>query len=441
MTLRSTHTRPIAVLVAVVVSGAGVPASVGAAAPDSPPPDHVWLVSESLDGGPGSDDSVGPSMTRDGRLIAFSSRASDLVEDDDNGAYDVFVHDRPADTITRVNLAIGGGEGDADSFGAVISADGSTVAFASLATNLVEDEVNDQVQIYHLDLATGQTTLVTRGVDGEAGNQPSQAPVVSADGRYVAYATDASNLITGDANGQTDVFVWDAQRDRTRLVSATPEGSVGNGPSGSPSITDDASIIAFDSYATDLTDRVDTNGLADVFLYRDGVVNMITMDGRDHAVGGSGPVLSPDASHIAFGTAHAYAPRDDNGTTDVYTLNAVTGRLRLLSATPEGAAANGNSHVEDVSAHARSVTFFSWADDLVAGDDNLSTDVFVRNRRQDVALVSKRPDGTPGDLASYGSSMDRRGRVIAFGSGATDLVADDPGFSVDVFLYRQPRDG
>jgi len=160
------------------------------------------------------------SISSDGRYVAISSNASNLVSGDTNEWDDIFVHDRLTDLTTRVSVASDGTQGNDVSYTPSISADGRYVAFQSASINLVSEDNNGFADIFVHDRQTGQTTLVSIAYDGAQGNLYSSSPAISADGRYVAFESLAYNLVSEDTNeAQTDVFVRDLQDGQTTLVS------------------------------------------------------------------------------------------------------------------------------------------------------------------------------------------------------------------------------
>jgi Tol biopolymer transport system component len=225
-------------------------------------------VSVDSGGAQGNRDSGGTSISADGRYVAFSSEASNLVSGDTNGFFDVFVRDRQNATTERVSVDSGGAQGNGNSARASISADGRYVAFKSIATNLVPGDTNALDDVFVRDRQSGTTERVSVDSGGAQGNANSEdycSPSISADGRYVAFGSYATNLVPGDTNGFTDVFVRDRQSATTERVSVNSGGAQGNSYSLSPSISADGRYVAFDSSATNLVPG-DTNGLYDVFV-------------------------------------------------------------------------------------------------------------------------------------------------------------------------------
>ncbi|HEY3268765.1 MAG TPA: hypothetical protein VGM37_17750 [Armatimonadota bacterium] len=215
---------------------------------------------------PANGDSFAPAISADGQRVAFISRASNLVAADDNGAADAFVYDFQTGAITRVSVASDGAQANGDTGAVSISADGRTVAFASYADNLAPADANHAADILARNLATGETFLVSATPNGEAGDSWSDgAPSLSADGRLVAFVSAADDLAPGDANGQPDVFVRDTLTGGTARASLAPDGAEANDASFTPAISANGRYVTFASNASNLTVS-DANGTADVFV-------------------------------------------------------------------------------------------------------------------------------------------------------------------------------
>jgi Tol biopolymer transport system component len=217
--------------------------------------------------GLGNGPSMFPSISADGRFIAFASDATNLVPGDMNATRDVFVHDLVTRSTIQVSVDSNGIEGNAHSGGASISADGNLVAFRSSASNLVAGDGNGVDDVFVRDIAAGTTTRVSRGVNGAEVNGHSQSPSLSPEGRFVAFYSLADNVVVGDTNGATDVFVYDRANDQTVRVSVGPNEVEGNNSSALPSISSDGRSVAFTSSATNLVER-DVNGKVDIFVHR-----------------------------------------------------------------------------------------------------------------------------------------------------------------------------
>lgn len=250
---------------------------------------RVSLSSEPLEPDPDGA-SYAPSISADdGRYIAFESEATNLlVGNDDNNARDIFVHDTDSGLTVRASLSNIGMEANGPSYAAAISSDGTLVVFESNATNLLGDcdpgvsgDCNGFRDIFLRDIVEQETLRISVGPNGEEADGPSYAPVISANLRYVAFHSDATNLLGegGDTNGLTDVFVRDLQEQTTFRVSIKSTGEqVTTAGCLAPAISFDGRFVAFDSDATDLIPG-DTNGLRDVFFRDRGVLLPGDFDG------------------------------------------------------------------------------------------------------------------------------------------------------------------
>lgn len=232
-------------------------------------PDETEKVSRALDGGPPNRWSGEPVPSQNGRFIAFVSLASDLVRGDDNRVQDVFRYDARTGQTIRVSIASDGDEAGQHSTRPSISADGRFVAFETYSS-LAPEDTNGHLDVYVHDVFTGTTELISTGPAGP-GNTPSQGASISADGRYVAFTSEASNLVAGDTNAAPpltqgfDVFVRDRVEEETTLVSVGDEGEQGSRDSGGGSISPDGNYVCWNSESPDLVPG-DDNGSMDVFL-------------------------------------------------------------------------------------------------------------------------------------------------------------------------------
>jgi hypothetical protein len=207
-----------------------------------------------------------PVLSADGRYVAFYSLASNLVAGDTNVSWDVFVHDRQTGTTTRVSVASNGAQGNEGSESPALSGDGRYIAFESWASNLAAGDTNDSPDVFVHDRQTGTTSRISVASDGTQGNhyRHSVAAALSADGRYVAF-TSFDTLVVDDADLTPDVFVHDRQTDTTSRISVAPDGTQGNRESNFPVLSGDGHYVAFESWASNLVVG-DTNTTPDVFV-------------------------------------------------------------------------------------------------------------------------------------------------------------------------------
>jgi Tol biopolymer transport system component len=399
-------------------------------------------VSVASDGTQGDGGSYRPSISADGRYVAFESVSGNLVNGDTNGENDVFVHDRQTGQTTRVSVASDGTQGNDGSNSISISADGRYVAFRSHASNLVSGDTNGTGDVFVHDRQTGQTTRVSVASDGTQGNGLSSynsSPSISADGRYVAFNSEASNLVSGDTNGTTDVFLHDRQTGQTTRVSVASDGTQGNSPAYRPSISADGRYVAFESYASNLVSG-DTNSTWDVFVHVQQTGQTLRVSVASDGTQGSGlsfyPSFSADGRYVAFiSEASNLVSGDTNGTRDIF-VHGQTGQTTRVSVASEGAEGNGVSEVPSISADGRYVAFVSNASNLVSGDTNSIWDVFVHDRQTGQTIrVSVASDGTQGNGSSILPSISADGRYVAFESDASNLVSGDTNGYTDVFVH------
>ena len=223
------------------------------------------LISKSSSGEIGNSDSYNPSVSGNGQFVVFDSYADNLVEDDDNHHRDVFYRNRNTGITKLVSVSSIGTQGDGDSFHPVISADGSTVAYVSRASDLVAGDSEGIADIFLYDMATKETSRITFGSDGNEADGNSDNPALSSDGRYVVYHSSATNLIPNDTNEQTDVFRYDRQTGKTVRVSVDFQGNeLTDGPSTAPVISATGRYVDFQSDASYIT-PCDDNHHSDVF--------------------------------------------------------------------------------------------------------------------------------------------------------------------------------
>lgn len=251
---------------------------------------------------PGDRDSA-PSLSGDGRYVVFSS-PQPLIDSDTNGVSDVYVYDRGARTLTRASVASDGAEANGPSLQPQISGNGRYVVFASDATNLVRGDGNGVRDVFRHDLRTGATIRISVATGGLEANGPSSHPVISDDGQVIAYASNAFNLISGDANGASDVFLCDlTSLLTTTRVSVSAAGGDGDFGSSEPAISGDGQFISFTSSATNMFPG-DTNDASDVFV-RDRISSSTSLVSASTAgqLGdrtSSGSALSGDGRFVSF---------------------------------------------------------------------------------------------------------------------------------------------
>lgn len=344
----------------------------------------VQRVSEGTGGTEGNAASGAPSISWDGRYVAFASAATNLVSGDTNGVSDVFLKDRTTGTTSRVSVATGGGEANGASTAPSISGDGRFVAFTSDADNLVTDDTNAYSDVFIHDTLTGITERVSTSTAGDNGNLPAGAPSVSWNGRFVAFYALANNLVAGDTNAWWDVFVKDRSNGYTQRVSISSDGAQADGMSYEPAISFDGGFVAFVSAATNLV-AGDTNGTDDIYLHDrlSGTTERISVafDGSNTDAGSYKPSISYDGKFVAFESlATNVVETDTNSTWDVFVRNRDSSVNERVSVATDGSQAQGNTRGHAISWDGARVSFASSGSMIVPGDTNLVGDAFVRDR-------------------------------------------------------------
>jgi uncharacterized repeat protein (TIGR01451 family) len=392
----------------------------------------------------GNHNSYFEAMSPDGRFVVFSSRASNLNINDSNSADDVFLYDRASDSVTTVSVNTGGiGTGDKGSYEADVSADGRHVVFKSQASNLVTPAVpTTYFQVYLRDVQAGVTRLLSATPSGTAGDRTSDEARISDNGEVAVFASYSSDLGFLDRNEDEDVFAVNLASNILELVSGVVSDTA-DGESDMPRLSSNGRYLVFASSASTLVSIPDTNRTDDLFV-RDLQTGDIALVSVNHAGTGSGndrsydPVISADARWIAFSSsASNLVALDANGRDDVFARDRIGGVTLLVSANTNGLPGNATANYANISADGRLVAFSSTASDLVPGDSGGFWDVFVRDLVTGATrLVSVNATGlNPGNGNSQGPVLiSPNGRFVFFSSDASDLVVGDANGKTDRFV-------
>jgi Tol biopolymer transport system component len=322
-----------------------------------------------------------PTISGDGRFVAFVSKSGDIVPGDTNGEDDIFVHDRKTGVTERITLGAGGAEPDGMSWVRSVSAHGRFVVFMSEATNLVSGDTNGKRDVFVHDRVNGTTKRVSVSSSGTEGDGPSNWHDISADGRFVVFESEATNLVPDDGNDASDVFVHDRLTGRTSRASVKPGGGEADGGSGRPAISADGRFVTFRSDASNLVPD-DTNGKTDVFVHdrKTGRTERVSVEsgGGEGDGPSSGASISADGRFVAFESqARDLVDGGEKGDDLVCVHDRRTGETARVNVSARGAEADGQSYFLWISADGRFVTFSSAAKNLVHGDTNDCADVFV----------------------------------------------------------------
>jgi len=411
-------------------------------------------VSVSDSGNEGDFFSYDPSISADGRYVAFESDAGTLVPDDTNNSSDIFVYDTLAGSIKRISVSSTGVEGNFASYNPDISADGKYIAFDSSSSNLVPGDTNATQDIFVYEMSSGDISRVSINSSGIEGDSNSYNPSISADGRYIAFSSYATNLVPGDINAAEDVFVHD------KVSGVTIRASVwyreyggnrfgGNDDSDRASISADGRYVVFESAATDLVFG-DTNQAWDIFVHDTVTAETtrisVTSAGAEGDFFSSFPSVSADGALVAFGSGSSNLVSGDTNTLDdVFVHEMSSSATQRVSVTSSGTEGNLDSYAPSISPDGRYVAFESNSSNLVAGDSNLVKDIFVYDRVSgNISRLSVDSVGTEANGNSQNASLSQNGKFIAFESTASNLVPDDTNGQGDVFvrgIFHMNRDG
>ena len=419
--------------IAVVVLLGGTMSSIGQA-------QTTERVSLDLAGGVPDKASFEPVLSADGRYVAFVSWASNLVPGDGNDTGDIFLYDRQATITSRVSVDLQGGDPDRPSDTPSISADGRFVAFTSLATNLVSGDGNNKSDIFVYDRHTGTTARVSIDVQGGDPNDESVQPAISADGRYVAFMSLATNLVEGDENGASDIFIYDRQTETTARVSVDRHGRDPNWGSGTPAISSNGQFVAFASLARNLVEE-DRNGGTDIFVYdRQANTTMrVSVDPNGGEPNGNSisPTISADGRYVAFESdASNLVEGDRNEAVDIFVVDRQTQITTRVSVDSQGGEANSYSRMPVLSGDGRFVAFSSAATNLVEGERlHYFSDVFIYDQKKQITILASvdLPPRNP-NTASLDPSLSADGRFVALSSWVHDLPVGSENGHLDVFI-------
>jgi len=434
------------VLAALLLVAAAIAGSVaGAKGGDEP---TTALVSASKAGKGGDGNSLEPAISGDGRYVVFASRAKNLNSASKAGKREIFVKDMKTGTVTLASRADGaeGVAADGNSYDPSISADGRYVAFGSWAENLSAEDTafND---VFVRDLTAGTTTLVSRaaGPTGAAGDGESTDPSISADGRHVAFVSQANNLVGDDAKVvQTDIFVRDLDTGVTELVSRASgaTGAASTDYSFEPSISGDGRYVAFASGAPLVGDDVDEQSFPqDVFVRDRAAATTMLVSRKSGPTGAPSPVesdeaaISADGLHVAFASS-AKLTGQRAFDLNVFVRDLGTETLKLVSVGDEGKAGDGK-RAPAISADGHYVAFQTRGDKVSPVDADARVDVFVRDMTKGLTVTASRASGTlgvPDDGSSSAPSVSADGALVAFDSRATNFSSADGDDVADVFL-------
>lgn len=365
------------------------------------------------------------SLSDDGRFITFESNATNLFPNDTNGQTDTFVYDRLNKKLELITLAPDGTQANGSSSSGSISGNGNYVVYASFADNLVAGDTNKQRDIFLYDRIAKTTQLVSVASNGTQANGLSLFSAIDDDGKYVAYESTATNLVSGDTNGLTDIFLFDTTNKTTTRINVAADGTQANGVSTLGSISDDGNLISFTSEASNLV-AGDTNGKSDVFVYdrKKNTIELVSTGGNGNSSSG---LISGNGLYVVYESdANNLVTGDTNGKKDIFVYDRVNKTTERIDVAGNGTQSNGDSRHASISDDGNYIAFLSEASNLVAGDatTDVGSDIFIRDRQQ---KTTKRLD-----FDSF-PTLSGDAKSLIFNSSANDIVAGDTNDTSDVF--------
>ncbi len=380
-----------------------------------------------------SGDTIWPSaLSYDGRYVGFYTVSGTLVGGDVNGHTDFFIQDMETGAVELVSQSTAGVQGNGTSSEGVISDDGRFVAFYGNVgnNNLVVGDVNGVADIYLRDRTLDTTTLVSVSTGSVQANQASEDASISGDGRYVVFTSTATNLVAGDSNGVSDIFLRDTVAGTTTLVSKSSAGTIGNAASVNGEISSDGRYVVYMSDANNLVSG-DANGSGDIFKYEiaTGTTTRVSLTAEDAEVVGvvNFASISADGRYVSFSATGSFTSDSTGGYVNVFRKDTETGEVVLVSKNVSGSSPNGDSNFSKLSADGQFIAYRTAATNIVAGDTNGFTDVVVTDIQSGITrFVSASDSGVQGDGDSgVGEAplISGDGQKIAFITSANNLIS------------------
>ncbi|MDF1499604.1 MAG: PKD domain-containing protein [Anaerolineales bacterium] len=402
-------------------------------------------VSISSEGVEGDHDSIAPSVSADGRYIVFASKASNLIPDDLNSHQDIFLHDWATGITERISTGREGTDPNGSSAFPSISADGNFVVFSSAASNLVSGDTNGVEDVFLYDRTTGETERISLTASSGQSNGASYEPVVSEGGRYVAFVSMATNLYPGASHGVEEIYYFDRTNLKLRWLSGPSGLDPANDSSYELSMSADGAWVVFSSNKSNLVPN-DTNGVRDIFLWNKALDSLervnLSHAGLDANRSSYHPSVSDDGRFIAFRSFanNLILSQVENYSNDIFRRDRLSGSTERVNVPYDGEDIFGSNSGEPViSADGRFVAFRSDMSNLVTGDTNNSHDVFVRDMQGSVSRISESSSSVEASEGSFGPAINSGGSVVVFYSDAAnlDLIREDNNGLRDVFSHGE----
>ncbi|BCD96231.1 dockerin type I domain-containing protein [Marinagarivorans cellulosilyticus] len=380
------------------------------------------------------------SISANGNHIAFFSNASNLVADDFNAFGDIFVRDLTTGVTERVNVDSAGNEAMGHSEFGDISADGRYVVFSSHADNLVPGDTNGWDDVFIRDRELGTTERLSVSTSGAQTNWWSQEPSISGDGRYVVFTSHDSQLSPNDTNNTHDVFLRDRQAGTTTLISVSTTGTLANGGSYMPTISDNGTHITYVSSASNLVAN-DTNGWEDIFVYEiaTGTTTRVSLDIAGAQIQGNSrdPNISANGRYVVFLSNNSEFDPFIFDESEILLHDTQTSTTEKITISHDGSATSGMNSRPSISADGRYVSFSSNISNLISDDTNFFEDIFVFDRNTSTTeRISLDINGNEINDGSYGPTISSNALYVVYESNSPNIVANDTNGFSDIFVAR-----
>jgi TolB protein len=397
--------------------------------------DETIKVTFAHGGGLSDESSYDPHITADGRYVSYFSYAENLVPNDNNGhewlreGIDVFVYDMQNETTKRVTLTSTGEEIKGNSIGFLIP-DGRYALFYTSGQVFSTKPNKGQTAVYLRDWHSGDVERISKAMDGGYPNESANAAVSNYDGRYIVYVSEASNLVAEETNKVANLYLYDRITGETRLITKAFDGNPSNNHSGHAQMSDDGRYTLFLSHATNLVSW-DSNGSTDIFIYdrvTDKIRRVSVADDGAQANGLSkDPSICANSRFVSFTTeATNLVSGDTNGERDVILHDLVTGRKTVATINESGEWGNSKAHRSYLTPDCRAITFASDATNLVPVDTNSRRDIFMGQIYLPADLtpstLANRSFLEPGDRLVYTYTV----RNIGYETSSATLISKVP---------------
>ncbi len=431
--------------------------------------DHrLTRISKAWDGSQTDGGSANPVISADGRYILFNSSASNLIKGglpkEDYPHNKLYLYDQETGKTELESVTADGSPANYDSQGGTISEDGRFIAFVSNATNNIAGYSGSEFQVYLRDRKTGKNYFVSGPLDGSLPSEDSNSPSISGSGRFVAFESFSTNLLQADTDDDPDIYVRDMVKNKLYLASVSSNGVKGDIDSFYPSISSDGRYVAFASVATNLVPG-DTNKAVDIFVHdlMTGKTERVSVSsrGKQANAGSNFPVISGNGRYVGFiSSADNLVPGDTNGLEDVFVHDRQTGKTERVSVSSSGKQQTHGTMYDQgyagisLSFDGRYVAFVSQATNFANGVSintchypieqgvvEPCTNIYLHDRLTDrTSIVSVSRNNKSGNAPSVSPSISKDGQWIVFASDASNQVDGDTNGQSDIFVFHRGSD-